>query len=261
MDLDILVTVCLSSFCYWWMIPHLIVTSKEFANQLDTPYVHKSLRLAHTVRQAAIKFAMLKEAGQFKAKLAKHLWMMWRAPPANAEVSLCLADAVHAFTDATTTTAFHAKMFNLHERGWAAALHILVRVAVWMRFFSLRNTHLHTVLLARMDILFTDLNKAHTMRKKQLFSHYIDAICLSSDYEAWVWSPSQSVITAAAYIEMQQVWWYGRRGVHLHAITRLPHCLRAAIALLAIFFKATTAKTPTAKRKLAHWVAAYTNKM
>jgi hypothetical protein len=203
---------------------------------------------------------MIKETSIFKARLSKHIWMLWRN--ADATTSLLLADAVHAFqATSKPTTPMQDKLFDLHERYWGAALHILVRLAVWMRYFSLHNTHLHTVFMARMDALFSKLNKSHTMRKKMLFSHYINAICFSPHYEAWIWSPTPSVVTTHAFIEMQQVWWYGRRGVHLDAISHLPSCMRAALMLVAIFFKSATAKTPTSKRKLANCVAVYTNRM
>ncbi len=263
MDVDIIVTVCLSSFCYWWLIPQLRATTKEFSNQLNAPHILKSLRIAHAVKRVSIKFAMIRETHRLRARLAKHIWMLWRNT--DAPTSLLLADAVHAFqagnTPTTTTTIEQAKLFGLHERYWGAALHILVRLAVWMRYFQLHNTHLHTVFMARMDVLFAKLNKSHTMRKKRLFSHYIEAICFSQHYEAWVWSPTMSVITTPTYTEMQQVWWYGKRGTHFDAISHLPGCLQAALGLVAILFRSATAKTHASKRKLANCVAVYTDKL
>ncbi len=265
MDLNLLVTVCLKTFCYWWLVPTLTITSKDFASQLESAYVLKEVRIAHVTRRVAIKFLMIREAIILKAKLTKHIWTLWHI--SDSAVSTHFAQAVHAFNLSKTfgSTVIMctnmAKCLDLQERGWAAALHILVRLAVLMRFFGMRDSMLYSAFMGRMDLVFNTLNRAQALHKKKAFSYYIDSICISKDCDAWIWNPSFRVITSKTFLEIQQVWWYGTRGTHQAALSLLPHILQTSVGVLAIFFKCGKAKTALSKQKLGACIEAYTNKL
>lgn len=255
MTVEIIVDVCLSSFGYWWMVPLLAATTKQFLEDFNTPYTSSSLRRAHAIRQAAIKFRLMRDYARLKCVIVKHIWTLWP----NSDLSDSMARVVQRYTTANLPAVDNkiAKALDMHQQYWSFTLHLLVRLAIWMDA-PLRNTPLHTAFMARMDMLFKELHKVSTRKRKLLFSDFIELIRSKPiEWNSWLLTADARVLSTATFIEMQSIWLLGRRGVHLSHLNRLHTVLQGAILLLALFFKAMRCRTPASKHKLKALCAEY----
>lgn len=218
-----IVTVCLETMAYWWILPFMSTVSHGLRTTLNNDYYKRAGRLALRVRTAARMFRLKAEQYRFKMIMIKHLWTIWNKPGNGDPISNRLAVLTSAFS---RTNCYRpaskdvVKKLGLSLLGWDPAFNVLVRLAIWMQHFGFAESTLYTVFAARMDLLFMELAASYPYRLDHghaRFSKYIQSMCDSPSHQLWVWSITQRPRGCVYYNEMHALWSYGRRGVlHRH---------------------------------------------
>ncbi len=237
------VTICLESMAYWWLLPVLSTVSHKLRAALDTEYYKRAARMAFITRTAARMFRLRGEQYRFKMIFIKHLWTIWNKPGNGDPISSRLAVLTSAYKRVNsyrTVSKELVKTLGLSLLGWDPTFNLLVRIAMWMHHFGMADSALYTVFVARMDLLYMELAKSYPYQLNQRqarFSKYIQAMCRAPSHQLWVWSITQRPRNCSHYNEMHALWSYGPRRLLEHHVQCLPCYVQSLMVLMCCYME------------------------
>jgi hypothetical protein len=236
-----IVTVCLESVAYWWLLPLLSAVSRRLRTDLNTDYYKHAARVALRVRIACKMFRLKGEQYHFKMIFIKHIWTIWNKPGNGDPISGRLAVLLSAYGRITCYNRLSKdviKKLGLSLLGWDPVFNLLVRLAIWMHHFGMADSTMYMVFAARMDLLYIELAKSYPYKlqqQKARFSQYIQAMYSAPTYQLWVWSITQRPRGCVHYAEMHALWSHGKRGVLQRHTESLPNYVQSLLVLLSVY--------------------------
>lgn len=245
-------SICLTTFGYWWLMPLLSVTSKSFKACIMQH--QDDLKVAFKIRGISRIFLAKAQQLRLKNMMSVHLWLIW-SKSSNRDLSQALASIIKMFSKAHQFPSLNkadCMFLELNRLSWIKTLNFLIRLAVWMHHYGMSETTLYMLFMTRMDIGFKQLKESYpyAIKGTRSFSEYISRI-VSFNNESktfWLWSLDKCPVQCPIYSEMREIWYHGNRDVYHKIISSLPNVIQAAIVLISVSSKLNACTEKNAHR-------------